>query len=165
MESQKPNNKKEKSFLDSDLYAENPGLMPYAHTVGAPAFRPINIDKTKHYALSAMEEQTNAQLSQLYEQAELLAKQAKKIKERAEISLKIYASKMSFKPVIGKTYYLYQRKNEEYVLSMVAPTEWGRSIPFERFVSACKLLSDHTWDIENMEFFNENEQFEDAGTH
>ncbi|MGY6561480.1 MAG: DUF2452 domain-containing protein [Luteibaculaceae bacterium] len=153
--SEKETEKTEKSFLDSDLYAANPGLMPYAHSVGAPAFRPINIDKTKHYALSAMEEQTNAQLSQLYEQAELLAKQAQAIKTRAEISLKIYASKMSFKPVIGKTYYLYQRKNEEFVLSMVAPEEWGSKIPFARYVSACKLLSDHTWDINNLDNFEQ----------
>jgi hypothetical protein len=163
MEKEQEEKKKEKSFLDHDLYAANPGLMPYAHNVGAPAFRPINIDKTKHYALAAMEEQTNAQLSQLYEQAELLAKQANAIKARAEISLLIYASKMSFKPVIGKTYYLYQRKNEDYVLSMVAPEEWGKTMPFARFISACKLLSDHTWDIEDSEALkNEDNEVQDV---
>jgi hypothetical protein len=32
---------------------------------------------------------------------------------------------------------------------MVASDEWGRSMPYERFVAEVKLLSDHTWEILN----------------
>lgn len=55
---------------------------------------------------------------------------------------------MSFKPLIGKTYHLYQRKDGKYVVSMVAPEEWGRRNPLE-FKATVKLLSDHTWEILN----------------
>jgi hypothetical protein len=30
---------------------------------------------------------------------------------------------------------------------MVGASEWGRSMPYERYVAEVKLLSDHTWEI------------------
>jgi len=37
----------------------------------------------------------------------------------------IYNIKLRYKPVLGKTYYLYQ-DNDEYTLSMIAPWEWNK---------------------------------------
>jgi hypothetical protein len=54
---------------------------------------------------------------------------------------------MGFQPVIGHIYYLYERAEEKWVLSMVAPENWGKKIPFQKFVSKVKLLADHTWEI------------------
>jgi hypothetical protein len=60
----------------------------------------------------------------------------------------VYEAKMSFEPKIGNTYFLYQQKDEKWVVSMVAPTEWGRrGIPFESFIAEIRLLSDHTWEV------------------
>ena len=61
---------------------------------------------------------------------------------------------MSFKPLIGKTYHLYQRADGKYLVSMVAPSEWGKKNPLE-FKATIKLLSDHTWEI-----LNQPEHFE-----
>jgi hypothetical protein len=134
--------------IDPDKVAENPGLLPYAHHVASALIRPEDMGKVKVRALTAMEEQTNLQLKQIQEQIELLAKQAMDIKKRAEISYKIYGAKMGFEPVIGKIYYLYKNySNEEYVLSMIAPNEWGKSKTFDEFVSKVKMLGDHTWQI------------------
>jgi hypothetical protein len=141
---------KEKDFInpiDPETITENPGLIPYPHSIGSPAFAPNKEGSIKSNALAAMEEQCEMQLGQIKEQIELLARQAEAIRERAEVSKAVYASKMSFKPVIGKIYHLYARKEGEFVLSMVAPSEWGPKPPFKHFVASVKLLSDHTWTV------------------
>jgi hypothetical protein len=57
----------------------------------------------------------------------------------------VYDAKMQFKPVIGHTYHLYQKQDDSFVLSMIAPQEWGGSGPFKEFYASVKLLADHTW--------------------
>lgn len=132
--------------IDKDKIAENPHLLPYAHTVGGAVIKPIDKGKVKGLAVGAMYEQTEMQLDQIREQINLLAEQANKIKARVEISESIYQAEMNFKPLIGKTYHLYQRASGKYLVSMVAPSEWGRKNPLA-FKATVKLLSDHTWDI------------------
>ncbi len=133
--------------IDPDKVAENPSTLPYAHTVGSFQIKPIDEGKVKGRAVRAMEQQTTRQLEQIQGQIKTLAEQAKAIQERVVISQQIYQAEMSFEPLIGHTYYLYQKKDESFVLSMVAPTEWGRSKPFESFIASVTLMADHTWDI------------------
>ncbi|MGB1121052.1 MAG: DUF2452 domain-containing protein [Saprospiraceae bacterium] len=134
--------------IDKDKIAENPGLLPYAHTVGGSVIKPIDEGRVKGNALAAMEQQTDMQMAQLYKQMELLAKQAEAIKKRKEISENIYLAKMSFEPKIGHAYFLYEKESGESVVSLVAPNEWGRrGMPFSDFVAKVRLLADHTWDI------------------
>ena len=132
--------------IDKDKIAENPHLLPYAHTVGGAVIKPIDKGRVKGLAVSAMHEQTNMQLDQIRKQVELLVTQAQLIHDRVEVSERIYLADMNFKPLIGKRYHLYQRKNGKDVLSMVAPHEWGRSQPYT-FIASLKLLADHTWEI------------------
>jgi len=132
--------------IDKDKIAENPHLLPYAHTVGGAVIKPIDKGKMKGLAVSAMYEQSEMQLDQIREQINLLAAQAQQIKDRVEVSESIYQAEMNFKPLIGKTYHLYQRENGKYLVSMVAPSEWGRKNPLD-FKATVKLLADHTWDI------------------
>lgn len=132
--------------IDEDKIAENPHLLPYAHTVGGAVIKPIDKGRTKGLAVSAMHEQTNMQLDQIKAQVELLAAQAKQIQKRVEISEQIYTADTGFKPLINHVYHLYEKEDGDKVLSMVAPEEWGRSSKF-KFVASVKLLADHTWDI------------------
>ncbi|MFK7949047.1 MAG: DUF2452 domain-containing protein [Saprospiraceae bacterium] len=134
--------------IDKDKIAENPGLLPYAHTVGGSVIKPIDEGRVKGNALAAMEQQTDMQMAQLYKQMELLAKQAEAIKKRKEVSESIYLAKMSFEPKIGHVYFLYEKKDGESVVSLVAPNQWGRrGMPFAIFIAKIRLLADHTWDI------------------
>lgn len=133
------------SSSNTDIYYKQQSILPYAASASSVAIRPTKEGMIKHKALSAMEEQTNMQLQQIRQQIELLAKQAAALQQRKELSLKIYESKLTFKPQIGQTYHLYQRKDDSFLLSMVAPTEWGGAGPFKAFVSSVKLLADHTW--------------------
>jgi Protein of unknown function (DUF2452) len=134
--------------IDEKKVAKNPGLMEYAHTAGGAVIRVEDMGKTKGKAQLAMRQQTNDQLLKIYQQMEVLAQQAKEVKERIDISERIYDAHMSFEPIINHTYYLYERMDGTDTLSMVAPTEWGRKFPFNRFLAMVFLLADHTWKVE-----------------
>ncbi|MCB0706306.1 MAG: DUF2452 domain-containing protein [Saprospiraceae bacterium] len=134
--------------IDPDKIAENPHLLPYAHTVGGALIKPIDRGRVKGLALSSMYDQTDMQLGQIREQIELLASQAKKIQARVLISERIYQAETPFKPLIGHGYHLYQRSNSRFVLSMVSPVEWGAKPPYQ-FIASVRLLADHTWEITN----------------
>lgn len=151
----KENKKEFINPIDKDKIAENPGLLPYAHTVGSVVVKPLDKGRIKGNAMAAMVEQTNMDLNQIREQIELLARQAKAIQDRVEVSKMIYEADTSFEPIIGKIYHLYERKNGTRVLSMVAPNEWGRKFPFKAHRAKVRLLADHTWDV--MESFDEEQ--------
>lgn len=132
--------------IDKDKVAENPHLLPYAHTVGGAVIKPIDRGRMKGLAMSAMYEQADNQMDQIREQIELLASQAQQIQDRINVSEDIYEAEMNFKPLIGKNYHLYKKSNEKNVLSMIGPKEWGKKAPYE-FVASVTLLADHTWKI------------------
>ena len=95
-----------------------------------------------------MQDQTDMQMAQIYEQIELLAKQAEKIKQRKWVSEQIYGAEMGFEPLINHHYHLYKKNDETMVLSMVAKNQWGRSgMPYAEYISEVVLLADHTWDV------------------
>ncbi|MEL7020285.1 MAG: DUF2452 domain-containing protein [Bacteroidota bacterium] len=132
--------------IDKDKIAENPHLLPYAHTVGGAVIKPIDKGRVKGLAVTAMYEQTDMQLDQIRKQVELLAAQAEKIHKRVEVSERIYQAEINFKPIINHTYHLYENKKGKNVLSMIGPDEWGRSQPYT-FIATVKMMADHTWDI------------------
>ena len=134
--------------INPDKVAENPGLLPYAHTAGGAVIKPDDMGKIKGRSVLAMRQQTDRQMNQLYEQMEVLARQAKLIAERKEISERIYEAAMGFEPIISETYYLYEKEDGSDLMSLVAPEEWGRSFKYSRYLAKVKLLADHTWEAE-----------------
>lgn len=133
------------AYINTEIYHKQLSVLPYAASVSGAVIRPTEEGVIRHKALTAMEEQTNMQLDQIRKQIELLALQAQEIQKRKELSLMIYSARLSFKPNIGQTYYLYERSDGTYMLSLVSPHEWGRSVPFKAFVAKVQLLADHTW--------------------
>ncbi|MBL7708860.1 MAG: DUF2452 domain-containing protein [Chitinophagaceae bacterium] len=133
------------AYTNSEIYHKQLSVLPYSASVAGALIRPTEEGMIKHKALTAMEEQTNMQLDQIRKQIELLALQAQEIQKRKDLSLMIYNAKLSFKPNIGQTYYLYEKQDESFTLSLVAPKEWGPAGPFKKFVAAVRLLADHTW--------------------
>jgi hypothetical protein len=136
--------------IDPKKAVENPGLIPFAHTVGGAIIRPEDAGKIKSKSLTSMRQQTDMQMGQLYKQMQLLAEQANHIKKRVEISERIYETEMKFEPLISHSYYLYEREDGSDFLSMIAPYEWGRSKKFVRCISKVTLLADHTWEVEDV---------------
>ena len=91
--------KKQPEFInpiDKDKIAENPGLLPYAHTAGGAVIRPQDKGRIKGNAMMAMYEQTDRQMHQLKEQMETLVAQARSLQRRKEISEIIYQAALGF---------------------------------------------------------------------
>lgn len=133
-------------FTNEEIYHKQLSVLPYSASVSGAVIKPNEAGVIRHQGLSAMEEQTNMQLTQIRQQIELLAIQAKEIQKRKELSMIIYDAQISFVPVIGQTYYLYEKEDTSHLVSMISPKEWGRGkTPYKSFVAAVKLLADHTW--------------------
>lgn len=133
--------------IDPDKVAENPGLLPYAHTAGGAVIRPEDKGRIRGNAMTAMYDQTDRQMEQLRRQMETLVNQAKSLSSRMTISEVIYQAEVPFQPVIHHIYHLYQRKADgQHLLSMIAPDEWGRRQPYD-FLATVRLLGDHTWEV------------------
>jgi hypothetical protein len=133
------------AYTNVEIYHKQLSVLPYSASVAGAVIKANEEGIIKHKALTAMEEQTNMQLQQIRKQIELLALQAQEIQKRKDLSLIIYKANLSFRPNIGQTYYLYERKNGTHLLSLVSPKEWGSNGPFQKFIAAVKLLADHTW--------------------
>ena len=133
--------------IDKDKITERPHNLEYPHHVGSPKVEKTEKGVIRSKALSAMEQQTNLQLKQIYEQMELLASQARHLQQRVATSQKIYGAEISFEPVVGHRYHLYRKKNGKYVLSMIGEKEWRKEHPFESYIAEVILLADRTWDV------------------
>ena len=132
-------------YTNVEIYHKQMSVLPYAASVAGALVKPTEEGVIRHKALTAMEEQTNMQLEQIRKQIELLAMQAQEIHKRKELSMMIYNARLSFKPEIGQTYYLYEKKDGSHMISLISPKEWGEGMPYKSFVAAVKLLADHTW--------------------
>ena len=133
--------------IDKDKITENPHNLPYAHNVGSQVVKPEDEGRLKGRAIRAMEHQTDMQLNQIYEQMQLLAEQAKELNDRKKISENIYKAEMRFEPLINHSYHLYMKDDRTFLLSLIAPNQWGRAGEKFSFVASVKLLADHTWAI------------------
>jgi len=132
-------------YTITEIYHKQLSVLPYSASVSGAVIKHTEEGMIKHKALTAMEEQTNMQLEQIRKQIELLALQALEIQKRKELSMTIYKARLSLKPNIGQTYYLYEKNDGNFMLSLVSPKEWGKNGPFKKFISAVQLLADHTW--------------------
>ena len=73
------------------------------------------------------------------------AKHIDQISSELFTSLFVLHSHFQFKPVVGKSYWLYQR-DDHFKLSLISPQEWGGA-GFGLFVGKCVLQPDITWTL------------------
>lgn len=128
-----------------DQAMEKPGLSTYGDNRGGVSITPTHEGTIKSRSYSAMTEQLDMQIGQIYEQMQLLAKQVDDLKQRRDISIQVYEAKMSFEPVVGEVYYLYEIKGTK-TLSVISPAEWGKKESI-KYLATLKLLADRTWDV------------------
>lgn len=86
-----------------DNIADNPGLLPYASNVGAPAIKPDNIEDWKLRGVNKVNRQLATKFDELREEYLKLVKEY-------EWNELVYQAKFSYEPVIGDTYHLYVDK-------------------------------------------------------
>jgi Protein of unknown function (DUF2452) len=142
---QKGFTQEQKPYINTEVYHKQMSVLPYASSASGALVKPTEEGIIRHKALSAMEEQTNMQLDQIRRQIELLALQAQEIQMRKELSMIIYNAKLSFSPVVGSVYYLYQKNDDSHFLSMIGPGQWSKGDAYKDFIAQVKLLADHTW--------------------
>ena len=134
------------AYTNTEIYHKQMSVMPYSTSVSGAVIKPTEAGMIRHKALTAMEEQTNMQLNQIRKQIELLAIQAQEIQMRKELSMIIYNARLSFVPVIGHTYHLYQKTDDTHTLSLISSKEYGGGAgPYKKYIAPVKLLADHTW--------------------
>lgn len=150
--------KKEKSTY----YTGEAKFSPVPMSVSSPVIKLIDKNKVRANAVEAMHMQAQQQIGMLRKQAELIMQQVRDIEDRLKISELIYKADMRFKPVMGQVYHLYEKETQgQFLVSMIAPHEWGRSKSYKRHLSTIRLLSDSTWDVLDKASFNFKE-FEEA---
>jgi len=128
------NNKK---ISDLIVYSDSNGYyskeLTYGSNVGAPAIKLEDVcGWKKTQALVA-----NKQFKSKYEE---LRDEFKKLVDEVSWNEFVYSSNYNFIPVIGDTYYLYEKKDGSVFLSLIKPNEWGM-----KFLGATKLESTQKW--------------------
>jgi len=116
-----------------DNVADNPGLLPYASNVGAPAIKIENISGWKQ--LNA--KKVNKQFFQKFEE---LKEEYQKLIDEFKLNELIYSAKYNFEPIIGESYYLYYDKKGDVFLSIINPNEWDYE-----FIGTFKMDSNNKW--------------------
>lgn len=129
-----------------EYYVGRDALSPVPLRVNSPIIKPENSAKMKAIAVQTMEYQAQQQLEILRRQANVILEEIRNIENRISISNIIYSAEMKFKPLIGKIYYLYE-KDGKHTVSMISEIEWGKNMPFDKYVNSITLLADYTWQI------------------
>ena len=134
------------------LSVSEPGLVKFASSIGSGVVAPLEESAIRTHSHRAMCEQLDVQMGQIVDQIKLLAKQVEDLQNRKKVSEEIYLSRITFEPVIGNTYYLYYSdKEKRKVLSMIAPSEWGKSGGHLTFIAEVILQGDKTWKVTKVE--------------
>jgi len=118
---------------------------PIPLTVSSPVIKATDKGKIRANAVQSMMEHAQQQMDLLRKQAQLIMDQVAEIEQRMKLSEEIYAADLSFEPVVGQTYHLYERENGKKFVSIVGPTEWGRSKTDLVHLATVILLADKSW--------------------
>lgn len=85
------------------------------------------------------------------------AKDVYRIADELFTSLFVLNSQVKFKPIVGKTYWLYQ-KDRQYRLSLIAPEQWS-SDQYGYYIGSCELQTDLSWTLELSEYSLNDQAF------
>ncbi len=72
-------------------------------------------------------------------------KQVQQVSGELFTSLFVLGSRFGFKPVVGRSYWLY-RRDGVFNLSLLAPEQWS-ALVYGQYVGACELHTDLTWTL------------------
>ena len=103
----------------------------YPTSVGRQNFEPIKLDKTNSINANNYFDAKFKELKSSYQ----------KLVEDYKWNKIIYESEFSFQPIIGEIYYLYQKENKSYWLSIVSPENWNK-----KYIGSFKLLTNGKWE-------------------
>ena len=117
---------------DNNTY--DTALKPYATNVGAPAITTTDTLAWKNRSINKVNQKVKTKYLEIKEQYESLMKEF-------EYNQLIFNAKFSFEPIIGETYHLYQRVNNEMFLSLIAPNQCNF-----KFIGSFYLNVEQIWE-------------------
>ena len=103
----------------------------YPTSVGSQKFEPIKLDKSNSNNANNYFDAKFKELKSAYQ----------KLVDDYKWNKIIYESEFSFQPIIGEIYYLYQKENKSYWLSIVSPENWNK-----KYIGSFKLLTNGKWE-------------------
>ena len=105
----------------------------YGSNVGAPAIRLEDVGGWKQIQA----QNANKIFTKKYEE---IKDEFKKLVDEVSWNEFVYSATYNFIPVIGETYYLYEKKDGNPFLSLIAPNEWNM-----KFIGTTRLESNNKW--------------------
>ena len=122
---------------DLVVWSEEKGYYPkelvYGSNVGAPAIQLEDVGGSKQIQA----QNANKIFTKKYEE---IKDEFKKLVDEVSWNEFVYSATYNFLPVIGETYYLYEKKDGNPFLSLIAPSEWSM-----KFLGATRLESNNKW--------------------
>ena len=91
-------------------------LKPYATSLGAPVITTTDTIAWKNRSANKLNHKVQTRFKEIKEQYDLLI-------QEFENNKLIHDAKLSFEPIIGQHYHLYERENDDNFLSIIAPNE------------------------------------------
>ncbi len=125
--------KPDQVVYDSEKKQYDAKLKEYSTNVGAPAISTDDVTTWKNANINKVNHQFKTRFETIRASYEAMM-------EQYEYNNLIYSAKFSFEPVIGETYYLYESKNGDVFLSLIAPQECN----FE-YLGTFVLNTDKMW--------------------
>ena len=107
--------------------------LTYGSSTSAPAIRLEDVGGWKQIQA----QNANKIFTKKYEE---IKDQFKALVDEVSWNEFVYSSTYNFLPVIGETYYLYEKDDGSVFLSLIAPNEWRM-----KFLGATRLESNNKW--------------------
>ena len=112
---------------------DKPESLPYPNNIGSIAFKPDNVSA---YLEPHSKEANNYFIERLKE----LEEEYSKLQQQYDDNMLVYSAEVRFKPIVGHTYYLYERDGKK-VLSLLSKEQLGK----EGYLGAFKLDTFSKW--------------------
>lgn len=121
--------------------------LPYPMELGSPSFFPVPVEKEKDIILNVGKIHAKQEYDRIMEQVEVLKKQADALMNRMAVSELMHNCHYMFKPIHGKTYYVYYDEYKKMNwLSLNHPKSWSALGEHHKYVMTVKLMGDSTWE-------------------
>lgn len=107
--------------------------LTYGSNQGAPAIKLEDVTGWKNSQIQTV----NKQFKNRYDE---LKEEFQKLIDEVKSNELVYSSKYSFIPVVGESYYLYDKGDGTTFMSLIEPTQWN-----QKYLGTYKLDSFYKW--------------------
>lgn len=107
--------------------------LTYGSNHGAPAIKLDDVSGWKESQIHSANKQFKTRYDELKEEFQ-------KLVDEVNFNELVYSSKYSFVPVVGESYYLYDKGDGTTFMSLIEPNQWT-----QKYIGTFKLDSTYKW--------------------